>query len=70
MGTSGQVVQGQVPLIWLQVDVIRPLPSSEGYEYAITYVDMAIGLLAAYSARHPDQRAVIFVLECLCAAYE
>ena len=47
MGTSGQVVQGQVPLIWLQVDVIRPLPSSEGYEYAIMCVDMATGLLAA-----------------------
>ena len=69
MGTSGQVVQGQVPLTWWQVDVIRPLPSSEGYKYAITGVDTATGLLAAYPARHPDQKAVIDALERLCAAY-
>ena len=31
-----------------QVDVIKLLPSSEGYKYAITCVDMATGLLAAY----------------------
>ena len=69
MGTSGEVVQGWVPLTWWQVDVIRPLPISEGYKYAITYVEMSTGLLAAYPARHPDQKAVIAALEQLCAAY-
>ena len=69
MGTTGQVVQGRVLLAQWQVDVIRPLPSSEGYKYAITGVDTATGLLAAYPARHPDQKAVIDALERLCAAY-
>ena len=51
------------------MDVIGPLPSSEGYKYAITGVDMATGLLAAYPTQHPDQKAVIPALEWLCAAY-
>ena len=45
-----------------------PLPSSEEYKYAITGVDTATGLLAAYPARHPGQKAVIAALEQLCAA--
>ena len=69
MGTTEQVVRGQVLLTPWQVDVIGPLPSSEGYKLASTGVDMAAGLLAAYPARHPDQRAVIAALEQLCAAY-
>ena len=36
-----------------------PLPSSEEYKYAITGVDTAMGLLAAYPTWHPDQKAVI-----------
>ena len=68
MGTTGQVVQGRVLLAQWQVDVIRPLPSSEGYKYAITGVDTATGLLAAYPARHPHQKAIA-ELEQLCAAY-
>ena len=31
-----------------QVGIIGPLPSSEGYKYAVTGVDTATGLLAAY----------------------
>ena len=69
MGTIGQVVQGRVLLIWWQVDVIRPLPSSEVYKCANTCVDTATGLLAAYPTRHTDQRVVIAALEHLCAAY-
>ena len=69
MGTSEQVVLGQVSLTWWPVDAIRPLPSSEGYKYAITGVDTATGLLAAYASWHPNQKAVIAVLERLCAAY-
>ena len=57
-----------VPLTWWQVDVIRPLPISEGYKYAITYVEMSTGLLAAYPAQHPDQKVVIIVLERICIA--
>ena len=69
MGTSEQVVLGQVSLTWWPVDAIRPLLSSEGYKYAITGVDMVTGLLAAYPTQHPDQKAVIPALEWLCAAY-
>ena len=61
-------MQGWVPLTWWQVDVIRPLPISEGYKYAITYVEMSTGLLAAYPTQHPDQKAVIIVLERICIA--
>ena len=68
MGTSGQVVQGQVLLVQWQVDVAEPLPSSKGCKYAITSVDTATGLLAAYPARHPHQKAIA-ELEQLCAAY-
>ena len=68
-GAAGQVVRGQVPLTWWQVDVIEPLPSSEGYKYAVTCVDMATGLLAAYPTQHLDEKAVITVLEHLCTAY-
>ena len=53
-----------------QVDVIKLLPSSEGYKYAITCVGMATGLLAVYPACQPDQKVVIVVLEHFCAAYE
>ena len=65
------MVWGQVLLNWWQVGVIGPLPSSEGYKYAVTEVDMAmaLGLLAAYPALHPDQKAMIAALEQLCAAY-
>ena len=69
MGTSGQVAWVRVPLTQWQVDVIGLLSSSEGYKYAITGVDMATGLLAAYPTQHPDQKAVIPALEWLCAAY-
>ena len=69
MGTTGQVVQGWVQLTRWQVDVIGPLPSSGGFKYAVTSVDMATGLLAAYPTRHPDQKAVIAALERLCATY-
>ena len=69
MGTSGQVVRGWVPLTRWQVNVIGLPPSSEGYKYAITGVDTATGLLAAYASWHPNQKAVIAVLERLCAAY-
>ena len=56
-------------MIQWQVDVIGPLLSSEGYRYAVTGVDIATRLLAAYPTQHPDQKAVIAVLEQLCAAY-
>ena len=69
VGTNGQVVQGWVPLTQWQIDVIEPLPSLEGYKYAITCVDMATGLLTAYPAWHLDQKAVIAVLDYLCTAY-
>ena len=49
--------------------MIGPLPSSEGYKYAITGVDMATGLLAAYPAQNLDQKAAVAALEQLCAAY-
>ena len=54
---------GWVPLTQWQVDVIGPLPSSEGYKYAITGVDMATGLLAAYPAQNLDQKAAVAALE-------
>ena len=69
MGTTGQAVQGLVPMIQWQVYVVGPLPSSEGYKYAVTGVDTTPGLLAVYPAQHPDQKAVIAALEWLCAAY-
>ena len=69
MGASGQVVWEQVLLAQLQVDVIGPLPSLEGCKYAITGMDTATGLLAACPAWYPDRKAVIAVLERLCAAY-
>ena len=69
MGTSGEVVRGWVPLTWWQMDVIGLLPGSEGYKLAITGVDTARGLSAAYPARHLDQIAVIAAQERLCAAY-
>ena len=59
-GAGGRIV----PLTWLQVDVIGPSPSSEGYKYTITCVDTATGLLASYPARHKDQKAVITVFMC------
>ena len=62
-------MQGQVLLVQWQVDVAEPLPSSKGCKYAITGVDTATGLLAAYASWHPNQKAVIAVLERLCAAY-
>ena len=62
-------MQGWVPLTWWQVDVIGLLPSLEGYKYAITSVDTSTGLLAAYPEWHQDQKALIAVLEQLCAAY-
>ena len=70
MGTTGQVVSGWVPVICWQVDIIGPLPSSEGYKYAITGVETATGLLTAYPSWRPHQKSVIAVLEQLCAAYE
>ena len=69
MGTTGQVVLGQVLLTQWQVDVIRPLPSSERYKYAITSVDTATRLLAAYLACHLDQKVVIAALEHLCSTF-
>ena len=50
---------GWVTLPQWQVDTIGSLPNSEGYNYAITGVDTAMGLLAAYPTWHPDQKAVI-----------
>ena len=52
VGDSGQVVRRWIPLTWWQVDIIGPLPSSEGYKYAVTGV--ATGLLAVYPAWHTD----------------
>ena len=69
VGTSGQVARGHVPLTQWQVDVIRPLPSSEGCKYAITGMHMATGFLAACPTQHPDQKAVIAALEQLCPDY-
>ena len=69
MGTTGQVVQGQLLLTRWQVDIIGHLPHSEGYKYAVTCMAMATGLLAAYSTHHPDQKVVITALEPLCTAY-
>ena len=69
VGTSGQVVWGQVLLAQLQVDVIGPLPSLEGYKYAITGMDTATGLLAAYPTWHLHQRVVIIALNPLCSPY-
>ena len=37
--------------------------------YAITGVDTATGLLAAYPTQHPDQKVVIAALGQLWAAY-
>ena len=68
VGTSGQIVWGWVTLPQWQVDTIGSLPNSEGYNYAITGVDTAMGLLAAYPTWHPDQKAVIAALEQLRAA--
>ena len=42
MGTTDPVA------VVTQVYVVGPLPSSEGYKYAVTGVDTATGLLAAY----------------------
>ena len=70
MRTTGQVVLGQVLLTQWQVDVIGPLPSSEGCKYAITSVDMAMGLLVAYPAWHPDQKAVIAAVAVMCCLWE
>ena len=69
MGTTGQVVHGQILLTWWQVDEIGPLAGSEGYKNAITCVDMASELFGTYPACHPDQKAVIAALEHVCAAY-
>ena len=69
MGTSGEVVRGWVPLTWWQMDVIGLLPGSEGYKLAITGVDTARGLSAAYPTWHPDQKVVIAELEQLHDAY-
>ena len=63
------MVWSQVPLTRWQVDVAGSLLSLEGYKYAITGVDAATGLLAAYSAWHPDQKVTIAVLEQLGTAY-
>ena len=66
VGTTRQVVWGQIPLTQWQVDMVRPLHSSEGYKYAVTCVDMATGLLGAYLVHRPDQKVLIATLECLC----
>ncbi|XP_054543882.1 uncharacterized protein LOC129144682 [Talpa occidentalis] len=67
--STGQVLRGQVPLTRWQIDIIGPLPRSDGQQYAVTCVDTATGLLAAYPAPHADQKAVLAALARLCAAY-
>ena len=52
VGTTGQAVWSQVPLAWWQVDIVGPVPSAQGYEYAITCVNTATRLLAAYPVCH------------------
>ena len=53
------MVRGQVLLTQWWVGVIRPLPNSKGYKYAV----MCVG------ACHPDQRLGVAVLEHLSVAY-
>ena len=69
LGTTGQMVWGRVLLTRWQVNVTGPLPSSEGFKYAITCVDTATRLLAAYLACHLDQKVVIAALEHLCSTF-
>ena len=68
MEITGQAVWGRVLLTQRQVGVVGPLPSLEEYKYAITHVDMATGLLAAYPAWHQDQNAAITALDHLRTA--
>ena len=44
----GTIAKELIPLVRWQIDYIGPLPVSEGYRYAMTCVDTAIGLMVAF----------------------
>ena len=60
---------GLTPLVRWQIDYIGPLPISEGYQYAVTCVDTATGLLGAFLACCADQQTTKRGLEHLFVAY-
>ena len=63
------MVRGPIPLVRWQINYIGPLHISEGYRYAVTCVNMATGLLVAFSAHSADQQTTKRGLEHLFAAY-
>ena len=50
------IAKGPIPLVRWQIDYIGFLPVSEGYQYAMTCVDSATGLLVAFPTRCADQQ--------------
>ena len=56
-------------LVRWQIDYIGSLPISEGYWYAMTYVDTASDLLVAFLACLAEQQTTKRGLEHLFAAY-
>ena len=57
--------KGPIPLVRWQIDYIGPLPVSEGYQYAMTCVYTAIGLMVAFlpvvkTSRQPKEAWSIF----------
>ena len=53
----GTIAKGPIPLIRWQIDYIGPLLVSEGYQYIMTCVDTATGLLVAFPTHCADQQA-------------
>ena len=60
---------GLISLVNWQLDNIGPLPVLEGYQYARTWVDIATGLLVAFSMCCAGQQMTKRGLEHLFAAY-
>ena len=65
----GTITKGPIPLVRWHIGYIGPLPMSEGYQYAMTCVDTATGLLVSFPARCADQQVTKRGLEHLFAAY-
>lgn len=67
--TTAHLARGHNPLQWRQVNYIGPLHWSEGARYALTCVNMASGLMQAYSVPKMNQAYAIKALTRLMAAY-
>lgn len=56
---AGGLWRGDTPLTWWQIDYIRPLPMSEGAQYALTCMYTTMRIMQAYLSKMANQQATV-----------